>query len=380
MEHILSWNKDNFYNEDCLSAKKEDKWVFKSTKSVEDGALLFHINKSCLFNGRNCTVATLLAKDEDRRLALVVGFIYEMFVFGSKESQWYDYLYPLLDVYKQKSHSDELDSEEEELLTQWGEKFDRYYTSLKKEFGWTLIDTKSFNFKSVAAFILSCIVMIDVWLGPCLLPGGVLPSKIGLQDCNATLVTMEDVCSLCGEEMCGCEESDSEENDSEECGEEEDDMDVDDQSDNDNEDTSSEEEEEEEEEGEELEVVKTSCITIVAGSDNVEGGINPLEANVPLTINVMDVSEMQYSNLFEMEEEDEEEEEEPAWFDPSGKPSDWLLYQLDPYSKLTDEKLHTKLRYFILAQINELQKNSVPKDEEIYINLKNALRHSYKHE
>lgn len=379
MERIISWNKDNFYNEDCLSAQKEDKWVFKSTKSVEDGALLFHINKSCLFNGRNCTVATLLVKDEDRRFALTIGFIYEMLVFGSKESQWYDYLYPLLDAFNKKSQPLEHTGEDEELFAQWEKKFDRYYRSLKKEFGWTLIDTKAFNFKSIAAFILSSIVMIDVWLGPCLLPGGILPSKIGLKDCNATLVTMEDVCSLCGEEICGCEDIDGEESDEEEDEEddqedEDDDMDGDDSSDIEDENGSS------EEEGEELEVVKTSCITIVAGSDNVEGGINPLEANAKLTINVMDVSEMQYSNLFEMEEEEDEEEEEPAWFDIQGKPSNWLLYQLDPYSKLTDKKLSTKLRCFILAQINELQKNSVPKDEEIYISLRKALKHSYQNE
>lgn len=373
MEHILSWNTDNYYNEECISAKKEDKWVFKSSKNVEDGMLLFHIHKSCLFNGRNCTVATLLDKSEDRRLTLTIGFIYEMFVFGAKESQWYDYLYPLLNGYN--SQSLEITPEDEELVTQWEEKFNKYYDDIKKEFGWSLIDTKSFDFRSIAAFILSSIVMIDIWLGPCLLPGGIMPSKTCLKDCNVTLVTVEDVCSLCGEEICGCKDMDGEESgEDEESESEEDQSSSEEEEDKEDEEDGGSENEGEDDQEEKREVMKPCCVTIVAGSDNVEGGVDPLEANCKLKINVMDISEMQYSSLFEMEEE---EEEQSDWFDEEGKPLDWLLYQLDPYSKLSDKQLHTKIRHLILYKINELQKNDVPKNNDTYINLRKALKHSY---
>lgn len=81
MNHILSWNKDNFINEDYISTKREDQWIFKSKGDIKDGTILLQINKTCLFSGKNCTVSTLFDSNED-----------EMFIFDPKKCQWYEYL------------------------------------------------------------------------------------------------------------------------------------------------------------------------------------------------------------------------------------------------------------------------------------------------
>lgn len=224
------------------------------------------------------------------------------------------------------------------------------------------IENILFDFKMVSNFIKSFVVMIDCWLGPCLLPGGIVPSKTGLGACNSTLISLQDVCTLCGEEDCYCEEESDNEYES----------DIND--DNENEYGDMEEDFEEQEKEDTPSLVKKDCITIVAGSDTTDGSINSLIPECTLTIHVMDTTELQYSNLFNTENT----EEPQIWFYEDGNPSDWLLYQLDPYSDLTDQQLNTKLRNVIISELIELKNQNISKMDETYVILRKALKKSYK--
>lgn len=360
MNHIISWNKDNYINEDCISTKKEEQWIFKSKGDIEDGTILFQINKTCLFSGKNCTVSTLFDLDEDEMFKIVVGFIYEMFIFGPKNSQWYGYLCPLIKYYHQYKNENYCLIERRH--TEWEKKFHSYYHLWKQQFGWTFLedDISIVDFKVVSNFIESLVVMIDCWVGPCLLPGGIIPSRTGLNICNSTLITSQDVCTLCGEENCYCEEASWTED------EVEDDISEVDEN--------IEGEKEEEEEEEEHDVAKKDCITIVAGSDTTDGNINSLNSDSTLTIHVIDISELQYSNLFKFNNT----EEQPIWLDEDGNPSDWLLHQIDSYSELSDQRLKLKLKNIVLHKLIELKNQNVSKKKETYIILRKALKNCYR--
>lgn len=361
MNHIISWNKDNYITEDYISTSKNEQWIFKSKGNIKSGTILFQLNKTCLFSGKNCTVSTLLDSSEDEMFKIVVGFIYEIFIFGPKNSQWYDYLSPLIIYYNQYKNTDNRSTRKRH--TEWEKKFYSYYTLWKQQFGWEFIDNDSnmIDFKVISNFIESAIVMIDCWIGPCLLPGGIIPSKTGLNTCNSTLITLQDVCTLCGEEDCFCEEESGSENEDRSEDEVEDDI---------NEVNENVEEEEEED----SDIIKKDCITIVAGSDTTDGNIISLNPDSTLTIHVLDTSELQYSNLFDLNNT----EQQPVWLDEDGTPSDWLLYQLDPYSELTDYQLNIKLKNIILHKLIELKNQDISKNEKSYIILRKALKNYYR--
>lgn len=382
MEGIISWSKDNFYNDKCLKVQEDDHFTFKPARTLEDGTVLLRIHKSCLFSCRTCTVSTLFDKDEEPILMVIIGFIYEMFVFGPEESQWFKYLSPYMnqiDVPK-KEPTDAFKN----VVGEWEKKFNTYYKLWNKEFNWSMDASKEVSFKDIALTVLNSATGIDSWVGPCLLPGGITQSHNSNKDSalNTTLLSVGDVCSTCGEEVCGCDEISGDENkEQNNNGSDDNEMEVDDSdldlsSDGESEGPQGSEEDEEEDDSEEEEsdendMIKPGCITIVAGNEDSTGNITSLEENTPLIVSVLDPNEMYESNLFNNGEEN------PQWFETDGNPSHWLLYQLDPLSKLSDKELKTKLRHLIISKMSELQKEPSLENEDDYIILRNALRQSY---